>query len=281
VTLGYLYLLQNPLYGAYVIKIGLTTREPDVRARELYVGSSGVPVPFEIATAYSVGDCKLAEKQTHKRLAAYRLNRGREFFRTSPAVAAAIAYDTCTKINDHLGLPPPEVFEIDKTPPHLPTGLRDKNAKSVAEAFDGITELVDPFTLRDSPLGTSTLTPEQLDRVEILKMHLSRLYPGKMEEILSSFSRDTTPEKEIKIWECITKAYLTIEQVEFASDDLRHEAFVLLLARSWSSTNEVLSSYELKHFSPKSAKRLLQAYELRPMPIVVRSRREYKLQQAD
>ncbi|WP_223543703.1 GIY-YIG nuclease family protein [Pseudomonas sp. BF-B-28] len=270
-TPGYIYILQNPLYGAYVVKIGLTKREPDVRARELYVGSSGVPTPFEIATAYSVGDCKLAEKRVHKRFAAFRLNGRREFFRISPAVAASVAYDTCAKLNEELGLPPPKPFEINKS-------LSISNEKSRNKAFeDADTEIemmgrlgvVDPRTLRESPIGTSVLTPEQIDRIEILGMQLAQVYPEKRQDMLDGFTRDKTPERELKIWEHITKAYLTIEQVEFASDDLKQEAFTLLLMRSWSRTDEVLSSIKLKHFTHKSAKHLLQAYEMRPKPISV------------
>lgn len=111
---GYIYNLQNPLYGTYVVKIGLTTREPDTRARELYIGSSGVPAPFEIAVAYSVGDCRAAEKLIHKRFSAFRLNGRREFFRLSSDVAAQVTLDTCAKINKELGLPSPVKFLIDK-----------------------------------------------------------------------------------------------------------------------------------------------------------------------
>lgn len=59
---GHLYVLQNPAFGEYVVKIGLTTREPDVRAKQIYVGATGVPTPFQVAFACSVGDCKSAEK---------------------------------------------------------------------------------------------------------------------------------------------------------------------------------------------------------------------------
>lgn len=123
-----------------------------------------------------------------------------------------------------------------------------------------------------APLGTSTLTPDQLDRIEILKLLLSRLFPKKIEEILNGFSRDRTPEREIRIWENITKTYLTIEQVEFASEELKMEAFQLLLMRSGTSTDDVLYRIKLKHFTPKAAKRLLQAYEIKPKPIIVRFR---------
>lgn len=269
---GFIYVLQNPVYDPYVVKIGFSKREPDLRARELYDGSTGVPVPFEVASAYSVGDCKLAEKRTHKRLASYRLNGRREFFRTAPNIAAAIAYDTCAKINEELGLSPPEVFEVGeiKDREHSADEYSDAHQESSFEN-DSVWH-VDPFHLRESPTGTSTLTAEQSDRVEILKMQLAQVHPDKIEEMLSGFSRDKNPEKEIKIWECITKAYLTIEQVAFASDELRHEAFYLLLMRSWSPASKVLSDYKLKHLTSKAAKRLLRAYELKPMPISVYSR---------
>lgn len=109
-TPGYIYVLQNELFGPYVVKIGLTTLEPDLRALQLYSGSSGVPTPFDIFTAYSVGDCKLAEKTIHKRLKAFRINGRREFFRSAPSVAASLAYETCAEINNRLGLTPPEPF---------------------------------------------------------------------------------------------------------------------------------------------------------------------------
>lgn len=266
---GYIYILQNPVYDKYVVKIGLSTREPQLRARELYDGATGVPVPFEITTAYSVGNCELAEKRTHKRLAPYRLNGRREFFRTAPHVACAIAYNTCKKINEEMNLPPPTLYGND---PSKDCDVDDCKGSAVNE--DDVIESrkiwhVDPRRLRSSPLGTCTLTAEQADRVEILKMQLSQIYPDKLHDILSGFSRDKNPEKEIRVWECITKAYLTIEQAGFASDDLRHEAFNLLLMRSWSSTGRVLNDYKLKHLSPGAAKRLLRAYELKPIPISV------------
>lgn len=237
------------------------------------MGSSGVPTPFEIATAYSVGDCKLAEKRIHKRLAAYRLNGRREFFRTSPTVAASVAYETCAKLNDELGLPPPKPFEINKTLSIPKVKTQNKASEDVATDIEkeGRLTVMDLNRLRESPIGTSVLTPDQLDRIDILGMQLAQVYPDKRQDMLDGFSRDKTPERELRIWEHITKAYLTIEQVEFASDDLKLEAFTLLLMRSWSSTDEVLSNIRLKHFTHKSAKHLLQAYEMRPKPIIVSS----------
>jgi hypothetical protein len=267
---GYIYVLQNPAYGRYAIKIGLTTRLPDVRARELYSGASGVPLEFSVASAYSVGDCKVAERQIHKRLKAFRMNNRREFFRSSPAVASAIVYETCCWVNTGLGLPPPAVFRFPERPsPKSPSKVACKKLEE--HELPEVQEItwIDPRKLRDSPLGTSTLSPEQVDRAGIICMQMAQVFPEGKEKWHESFSRDSNPESEIRIWEHITKAYLTVEEVEFASEALKFEAFGLLLMRSMSTTSDVLERMSLKHFSPKSAKRLLQAYELKPKPLRV------------
>jgi hypothetical protein len=113
-TLGYVYVLQNTAYGAYVLKIGRTTREPNIRAQEVYAGASGVPVPFDVAAAFSVGDCIAAEKSIHKRLRSYRLNNRREFFRIRPDVAELLVAETCAEINKRLGLAAPRSYSLLK-----------------------------------------------------------------------------------------------------------------------------------------------------------------------
>lgn len=267
---GYIYVLQNKAYGPYVVKIGRTTREPSTRAREIYVGSTGVPMPFDIAVAYSVADCKQAEKLIHKRLAAYRLNLRREFFRLSPSVAASLAYETCAQVNFGLGTSPPGPFVFAGTTTTLRKG--DSVADFDHDVSDGKpVELLDPRSLTNSPVGTSILTEEQLDRARIVNMILARVNPVAQKAWFEGFSRDEHPEREIRIWEHIAKAYLTIDGVEVASDELKKEAFELLLSRTWHSTAKVLEDARFRHFTHKTAKRLLNAYELRPKPLVIRS----------
>ncbi|WP_335048208.1 GIY-YIG nuclease family protein [Nostoc sp.] len=77
---GYIYALKNRSFGSNIIKIGMTTRKPDVHAKEIYHGASGVPEPFDIAFACKVADCEVAEKKIHRRFNAYRSNKVREFF---------------------------------------------------------------------------------------------------------------------------------------------------------------------------------------------------------
>lgn len=265
---GYIYALQNSTYGAHVIKIGLTTREPDVRAKEIYTGSTGVPLQFDIAVAYSVGDCSVAERTIHNRLKAYRINNRREFFRVSPSVAAAIILETCTNINKKLGLSSPEKYPIRSI-----TEESRLNQDSVCEAED-----VDIYpiewrklsSLRVNLIGTSKLSNEQEDRIKIIKMMLDKIYPQSNKDWTEGFTRDQNPEREIRIWECIAKSLMAVEEVSFASDKVKNEAFSLLLMRSGSPTADVLKRINLEHFTRKSAKQLLDSYELKPKPITVR-----------
>lgn len=263
---GYIYVLQNRAYGAHVVKIGLTTREPSTRAREIYSGATGVPMPFDIAVAYSVADCNLAEKRVHRRLTAYRLNRRREFFRLSPSVAASTAYEVCAQVNLEQGTSPPKPF-VFSAPPTYPKTVDEVTEPHRAEADESVA-LVDPRGLRESPVGTSTLTEEQFERAKTVNRILAKVNPVAHKAWIEGFTRDWHPEREIQIWEHIAKAYLSLDQIEVALGDVKAEAFGLLLSRSMRSTEKVLEEAELRNFTRKGAKRLLDAYELRPKPIV-------------
>lgn len=267
---GYVYVLKNPAFGDYVVKIGFTTVEPDFRASGIYYGSTGVPLPFDVFAAYSVGDCQKAENQIKKRLRAFRLNPRREFFRVPPSVATSLIQETCAKINLELGLSAPTPYILDKSKTQKrkigATGADSKEERTYeSEVFQ-----IEIDKLHQSPINTSTLTSDQLDRVHILNMLLAQVLPTASDEMVEDFTRDENPEREVQIWEHILKAYLTIEQVEFASEELKKEALGLLLQRSAVSTEVVLRETTLKHFTVKAAKRLLQSYELRPKPVTAR-----------
>lgn len=252
-----------------VIKIGLTRRTPDVRVREIYVGASGVPLPFEVAVAYSVANCELAEKRAHKLLKQYRINKRREFFRFSPSVGSSIVHQVCTQINSELGIASPKKFEfpgISSSNSRLDTVLNeDEDATGNQVVFN-----VAFSRLTESPVGTSTLSEEQAQRAEVLYQVLTKINPVARDKWIEGFTRDECPERELRIWEHMAKAYLTLEYEDEAPEEYRAEAFNLLLKRTWSTAAEVMADITIKHFSQATAKRLLDAYELRPKPLVIR-----------
>lgn len=267
---GFIYILENQAYGPFVVKIGLSKRTPDIRAREIYAGATGVPMPFDIAKAFTVADCKVAEKRIHKRIAAYRLNNRREFFRISPKVAAVVAKETCAQINEELGASPSE--EIDFPPKSLSTSGRRVSGELDDEGYDPLAEIwVDIKRLVESPVGTCALTPEQLDRAYILHMNLSLITGIAEQTWFETFTQDSEPERELRVWETIAKAFLRIDGIDVASVALKHEAYSLLLQRSWSSTEEVLKNAVLKHMPRAAAKRLLDGYKLKPKPFLIKT----------
>jgi hypothetical protein len=78
VTTGFVYVLLNPSFPE-LVKIGLTERTSEERARELR--TSGVPTHFIVIYDELVSDCQAVESAIHERLAGYRVTDDREFFR--------------------------------------------------------------------------------------------------------------------------------------------------------------------------------------------------------
>ena len=75
---GYVYLLTNHSMPG-MLKIGCTLRDSRARARELY--TTGVPTPFEVAFEVFSESHEELEGQAKAKLADFRVNSNREFFR--------------------------------------------------------------------------------------------------------------------------------------------------------------------------------------------------------
>jgi hypothetical protein len=86
-----------------MVKIGLTTRDPETRAREVS-GATGVPTPFEIAHRRRVADCFAVEQAIHRQLDRHRVGKNREFFQMSLGDARR-AVDTIATRYERLDAP--------------------------------------------------------------------------------------------------------------------------------------------------------------------------------
>lgn len=101
---GYIYILVNPAFPRYV-KIGKTTKDPEVRAKQLSSGT-GVPAPYDVAWDALVSNCDEVERLVHQRLAYARSRNDREFFAIPLRKAVALLTEIVTP------------FEYDQEPPH-------------------------------------------------------------------------------------------------------------------------------------------------------------------
>lgn len=87
-TKGYVYILTNPSFREDWVKIGKSSREVDVRSKEL--DNTAVPLPFEIYATLKTDKFDIVEKKLHKiftDLADARIRKWREFFNITPEKA--------------------------------------------------------------------------------------------------------------------------------------------------------------------------------------------------
>jgi hypothetical protein len=92
---GYVYILVNPTFPKFV-KIGKTTQDPELRARELSFGT-GVPAPYGVAWDTLVTDCDQVEKIIHEKLAHVRARNDREFFAVPLKQAIAVLSEVAAR----------------------------------------------------------------------------------------------------------------------------------------------------------------------------------------
>jgi hypothetical protein len=98
---GIVYILTSDGLAEDMLKIGMTTRTPEIRAHELYESVTGVPSKFVVSFEREVADCILAEKLLHARLVLdnFQPNNSREFFKLPIASAVKLLTDVCDEVD--------------------------------------------------------------------------------------------------------------------------------------------------------------------------------------
>ena len=81
---GFVYILTNPAFQTYYIKIGYT-QNIEQRLKELY--NTSIPLPFTVYALLETAKYKQAEKLLHSTFKSSRFNEDREFFMLNPEVA--------------------------------------------------------------------------------------------------------------------------------------------------------------------------------------------------
>jgi hypothetical protein len=146
-TEGYIYILLNRAFQNDHYKIGMTTKTPEERARELS-SATGIPRDFEVLYEQRVTDCKQAERLLHHRLSQYR-STGKEFFQIPLKTAIKALEDVADEIgrvnvveglshtlpaDDH-GLPS-RAGEISAVSPHQRRKMSTKKVTPTIVTFD-------------------------------------------------------------------------------------------------------------------------------------------------
>lgn len=133
---GYVYVLTNPAMPG-LVKIGRSKTAAAGRARTMYSGDTGVPLPFDIYFECLFDDCIAGEQAVHDELCDYRINPNREFFRIEPG-DAAVAVMRVRAYDEHHTVICAE-FQIDESVYHILAYELGCHPFSIASAFDEIT----------------------------------------------------------------------------------------------------------------------------------------------
>ncbi|WFR81342.1 GIY-YIG nuclease family protein [Janthinobacterium rivuli] len=259
-----LYILKNKSFQRNILKIGMTKKQTNSRAKQLYSGATGVPEPFDVLFACSVADCRAAESIVHRRLAAFRVNNSREFFRIPAKIARQIVFEVCSNLNTERQHDRP-IISVDLITTQEPEPpINDQYQEKYGEIFS-----IPHEEIVQLPIGTTILSKTQKERISIVSHILHEVFPECEEGWHESFSRDKKPEPEIRIWEHIAKAFLKIDEIDYLNTSEKEEAYDLLFARSLSPTKIVLQQHTLRYFTKEAAMKIMAGYELSPKPITV------------
>lgn len=255
-SIGYIYILRNDSHQDNVYKIGYTKNLPELRAKQLYSGKTGVPQPFKVKTACKVGDYKKAEKVIHKCLKPYRINSKREFFELPFEICESVMLSVCNDINSKLGL------SFDN-PIHF-----SEASENDEDYYEGKTTTVKVSQLIPQCKYNSTLNEEQKFRVGILMKIVKDIYPCDLEEWMDGFMKDYNPEKEIKVWEAIARAYIRLAKYNISKDH-NGEILKYLLMRTWSKKSVVLKNIKDNEIPLELISKILDGYDMKPRPITI------------
>ncbi len=105
---GWIYIMQSEGWPAQYLKIGKTSRDPDIRAKEL--SNTSVPEPVKAVWRFKVTQLDSAENTIHQALVQYRVNKDREFFNIPLSKAILI----CNKHLENFAVEDIDVQIIDK-----------------------------------------------------------------------------------------------------------------------------------------------------------------------
>jgi hypothetical protein len=119
---------------------------------------------------------------------------------------------------------------------------------------------VDPRTLQPGPIQRDALSDEQMTRIRTLRATFVEVDGLTVEQWVDNFKRDMDPDRELRIWERIAKAYRTYCDGKKLSLKAKKEVYRVVLLRSMSSERDVLEKIKLTELSREDAIAVMKSY---------------------
>jgi hypothetical protein len=135
----------------------------------------------------------------------------------------------------------------------------------------GQTQWIEASKLKPGPVRHEVLTDGQMDRVKALQTTFAEVDPTPLESWVNDFKRDIDPERELRTYEGMAKAYRAYCQGRSLSAGAKMDVYRVVLLRSGAPDEDVLPRLKLKELSAADAKDILRLYTEPPQPLTVTS----------
>ena len=119
-------------------------------------------------------------------------------------------------------------------------------------------EWVDPSTIQPGPIRRDTLNDEQMARIRALQTVFVEVDGQTVEQWVDNFKRDADPDKELRVWERMAKAYRAYCDGKQLSATAKKDVYRIVLLRSMAPEHEVLDKVKLSELSRDDASAVMK-----------------------
>jgi hypothetical protein len=137
---------------------------------------------------------------------------------------------------------------------------RVPEVKSPDGKANGRVEWVDIKTIQPGPVRWDALSDEQMARIRSLQATFAEVDGQTVEKWVDDFKRDADPDKELRVWERMAKAYRAYCDGRKLSTEAKKDVYRVVLLRSMASEQDVLERAELKELSREDARAVMKSF---------------------
>lgn len=119
---------------------------------------------------------------------------------------------------------------------------------------------VDPKTIQPGTIKRDSLSDEQMTRIRALQAVFIEADGQSVEQWVDSFKRDADPDKELRVWERMAKAYRAYCEGKQLSAEAKKDVYRIVLLRSMASEQDVLERIKLNELSRHDAITVMKGF---------------------
>jgi hypothetical protein len=123
--------------------------------------------------------------------------------------------------------------------------------------------------LRPGPLRHDELSADLVARITRLHDTFAEVDPTPLSKWIDDFKHDEHPDREVRIYEAMGRAYTAYCTNHPLTADAKREVYGVVLARSAAPDEEALKSVTLQQLSIDDARDIVRLYDQPPAPVIV------------